>query len=328
MMTSEMAPPRQGCLHPRVVFMGTPEFACPTLKALLEAEISVVAVLTRAPREAGRGQKLKNTPVHDMALAHNIPVFTPKSLRHMDIQQTLEGLKPDIIVVVAYGLLLPKEVLQIPTIGCFNLHASKLPRWRGAAPIHRAIMHGDQTTAVAVMRMEEGLDTGPVGLEKICPITPATTTGELHDCLAQEGARLMVKALHDAVAGTLIWTPQALDGVTYATKISKEETRLDIFASARAACAFIHGLSPFPGAWLPMELADGRTERLKILRVREATPTTDQASKQLAPGTWLRTPPRLVVGAGEVIELMELQREGRPPRSAEECFRGLRWKGE
>ncbi|MFN3549536.1 MAG: methionyl-tRNA formyltransferase, partial [Mesorhizobium sp.] len=228
----------------RIVFMGTPDFSVPILRAIVAAGHEVVAVYTQPPRAAGRrGLELTKSPVHLEAERFGIEVRTPKSLKGEAEQQAFRALAPDVAVVVAYGLLLPPAILQAPRLGCYNGHASALPRWRGAAPIQRAIMEGDDATAMMIMKMEEGLDTGPVALTRPVPIGPGMTAGELHDALMQAGAGLMVEALAALEAGTLTLTPQTSDGVTYARKIDKAETRVDWSRPAGRVDAHIRGLS-------------------------------------------------------------------------------------
>ena len=250
----------------RLVFMGTPDFSVPTLRAVAAAGHDVVAVYTQPPRKAGRrGLEVTRSPVHRAAEELGLQVRTPASLKGADEQARFRDLAADAAVVVAYGLLLPRPILDGTRLGCFNGHASALPRWRGAAPIQRAIMAGDRETAMMVMKMEEGLDTGPVALQRRVEIAPDMTAGELHDVLARHSATLMVEALAALEAGRLALTPQPAEGVTYARKIDKGETRIDWTRSATEIHDHIRGLSPFPGAWCEAHLAD-RPERLKILR--------------------------------------------------------------
>ena len=232
----------------RLSFLGTPAFALPTLAALLDAGHDVAAVYTRAPKPAGRrGLTLTPSPVHALAEARGVAVRTPKSLREPEEQAAFAALDLDVAVVVGYGLLLPQEILAAPRHGCLNLHPSILPRWRGAAPIQRPIMAGDTETAAAIMVMEEGLDTGPVALERRVPIPADATAGDMHDTLAALGATLMVEALHHIEAGSLAPRPQAADGVVYAAKIDKAEARIDWSRPAREVHDLVRGLSPFPG---------------------------------------------------------------------------------
>src|SRR5690606_10201857 len=229
--------------------MGTPEFAVPTLAEIMAAGHDVVAVYTQPPRPAGRGMGERKSPVHLQAKSSGIPVFTPKTLRSATEQEVFRSHNADVGVVVAYGLILPKPILEAPAYGCLNLHASALPRWRGAAPIQRAIMAGDTERAVMVMRMDEGRVTGPICVAERVPIGSNTTAGELHDELARVGASLMVRALAALERGSLDATPQPDTGVTYAAKIDKAEARIDFTRPAREVHNLIRGLSPAPGAW-------------------------------------------------------------------------------
>jgi methionyl-tRNA formyltransferase len=296
----------------RIVFMGTPDFAVPTLAALLAAGHEVAAVYTRAPQPAGRGMGERKSPVHLYAEGAGLTVVTPRTLKDAAQQQAFAGLGADVGVVVAYGLILPKAVLEAPCEGCLNLHASALPRWRGAAPIARAVMAGDEATAAAIMRMEEGLDTGPVCLSEAIAIRPDMTAGELHDALSGRGARLMVDALSQIARGTLVCTPQPEAGVTYAAKIDKAETAIDFARPAREVHNHVRGLSPFPGAWLK---AGDKGERIKVLRTRLA-----QGSG--APGTVLDDVLTVACGDG-AVQLLELQRAGKRPMTAVELLRGF-----
>ncbi|MCX5480410.1 methionyl-tRNA formyltransferase [Kaistia geumhonensis] len=297
----------------RIAFMGTPDFAVPTLTEIVGQGHEVVACYTRAPKAAGRGMEERKSPVHLVAERFGIPVFTPRSLKGEEEQAAFTALDLDVAVVVAYGLILPKPVLDAPRDGCLNLHASLLPRWRGAAPIHRAIMAGDAETGVMVMQMEEGLDTGPVAMAERIAIPADATTGDLHDRLARLGADLMVRALAALSRGALASQAQAESGVTYASKIDKGEARIDWSRDARAVHDHIRGLSPFPGAWCEMELS-GKTERVKILRS-----TAGEGSGP--PGTVLDD--RLTIACGsDAVRLVELQRAGGKPLSAEAFLRG------
>ena len=300
----------------RIVFMGTPDFSVPILRAIAKAGHEVVAVYTQPPRAAGRrGLELTKSPVHREAERLGVEVRTPKSLKGEAEQEAFRALRADVAVVVAYGLLLPPAILQAPRLGCYNGHASALPRWRGAAPIQRAIMAGDAETAMMVMKMEEGLDTGPVAMTRPIPIGPEMTAGELHDALMQAGAALMVEALAALEADTLTLTPQPDDGVTYARKIDKAETRVDWSRPAARIDGRIRGLSPFPGAWCEVTIA-GRTERLKLLRSTRAEGTG-------APGTILDD--RLTVACGEgAVRLVEVQRAGGKPLAASDFLRGAK----
>ncbi|HPG89855.1 MAG TPA: methionyl-tRNA formyltransferase [Hyphomicrobium sp.] len=298
----------------RLIFMGTPEFSVPVLDAILKAGHTVVAVYSQPPRPAGRGMAEQPSPVHRFALDQGLTVLTPLNFKAEEDRAAFSAHDADAAVVVAYGLILPEAVLAAPRHGCFNVHASKLPRWRGAAPIQRAIMSGDTETAVMVMRMERGLDTGPVCLTRTIAITPETTAGALHDVLSDAGARLMVDALAGLEAGTLTAAPQATDGVTYAAKIDKAEAKIDFAHDAAAVVAHIHGLSPFPGAWF--EVAHGgKVERVKVLRAVTAAGGGD-------PGNFLDDQLTIACGRG-AIRLVEVQRAGKRPAMADEFLRGF-----
>jgi methionyl-tRNA formyltransferase len=290
----------------RVVFMGTPEFSVPVLEALHAAH-EVSCVYCQPPRPAGRGKKDRPSPVQARAEALGLPVRHPVSLKGAEAQAEFAALKADIAVVVAYGLILPQAVLDAPQHGCLNIHASLLPRWRGAAPIHRAIMAGDAETGVCIMRMEAGLDTGPVLLREATGIGAGETTADLHDRLSAMGARLIVEAM--GRLGTLVPEVQAQAGVTYAAKIDKAEARVDWSRPAAEVDRLIRGLSPFPGAW-----CDIAGERVKLLRSRLAT-------GQGAPGTVLSG---FTIACGEgAVEITEAQREGKRPMTADDVLRGL-----
>ncbi|MXQ08382.1 methionyl-tRNA formyltransferase [Alphaproteobacteria bacterium GH1-50] len=291
----------------KVVFMGTPDFSVPALRALREAGHEIVAAYTQPPRPAGRGKKDRPTPIHAAAEALGIEVRHPKTLRTDEAQADFAALGADVAVVVAYGLILPQAILDAPRHGCLNIHASLLPRWRGAAPIHRAVLAGDAETGVAIMQMETGLDTGPVLLEEATPIGPEDTTGDLHDRLSAIGARLIAEAL--ARLDSLTAIPQSEDGVTYAEKIDKAEARIDWSRSAAEVDRQIRGLSPFPGAWC---LAGD--ERLKLLRSR----LTDGSG---APGTHLGGF-RIACGDG-AVQVTLAQRQGKAPMPAEDLLKGF-----
>ncbi len=295
----------------RLVFMGTPDFAVPTLVELVGGGHQVVAVYTRAPQRAGRrGLELTPSPVAREAGRLGIPILTPKTLREPEAAAAMQVRRADAAVVVAYGLILPKAVLNVFALGCFNVHASLLPRWRGAAPIHRAIMAGDAETGVSVMRMEEGLDTGPVAMVERVPIGPDSTTGELHDRLAHLGADLMLRAIGALERGSLQLTPQLDEGVTYASKIEKTETRVDWRKPWQVVHNHCRALSPFPGAWCELP----GVGRVKILR-------TTKGGGSGPPGTILDD--KLTVACGDgAVQLVELQRAGGKPMPAEEFLRG------
>ena len=291
----------------RLVFMGTPDFAVETLKALGEAGHEIACVYSQPPRPAGRGMAERPSPVHAFAASQGIEVRTPVSLKSPEEQERFSALNADAAVVVAYGLLLPKAILDAPKLGCFNVHASLLPRWRGAAPIQRAIMAGDPETGVTIMRMEEGLDTGPMCKVGRIAITPETTAQSLHDALAVLGARLMVEVLAQE---TIACSPQPADGVTYAKKIDKAEARIDFAKSAQEVRNHIHGLSPFPGAWFQVKGA-----RIKVL-LCEAVKT------QGKPGTFIDDRLTIACGSG-AIRLLKLQREGKGAMEADDFLRGF-----
>jgi methionyl-tRNA formyltransferase len=291
----------------RVVFMGTPDFSVPVLDALVGAGHEIACVYCQPPRPAGRGKKPRPTPVHARAEALGLPVRHPVSLKDAQAQAEFADLNADVAVVVAYGLILPQPVLDAPKQGCLNIHASLLPRWRGAAPIHRAIMAGDAETGICIMQMEAGLDTGPVLMREATPIGVEETTGELHERLALMGAQLICRAL-ERLDG-LTPDPQPEEGVTYAAKIDKAEARIDWSRPAAEIDRHIRGLSPFPGAWCEMA-----GERIKLLRCR-------LAEGQGAPGQILQG---LTVACGEgAIEITEAQRQGKRPMPAEDFLRGV-----
>src|SRR4051812_12048148 len=296
----------------RLVFMGTPDFAVPTLLEIIGHDHEVAAVSTRTAKPAGRGMELQVTPIEREARRSGIPVLTPKTLRTEAALDTLRSHKADAAVVVAYGLILPRPVLEAVPLGCFNLHASLLPRWRGAAPINRAVMAGVAQSGVMVMRMAEGHDTGPVAMAERLPIGADMTAGELHDALAPLGADLMVRALSMLARGTLQLTPQPDEGVTYAAKIDKSETRIDWGKPWKSVHDHCRGLSPFPGAWF--ELPGAQPARIKVLR-------TTRGEGSGAPGTVLDD--RLTIACGEgAVRLLEIQRAGKQPMKAEAFLRG------
>lgn len=297
----------------RLVFMGTPDFAVPTLLEIAGAGHKIAAVYTRAPRPAGRGMALQESPVAREAARFGIPVFTPKTLKDAAAAAEIAAHDADAAVVVAYGLILPKAVLHAFPLGSFNLHASLLPRWRGAAPIQRALMAGDTETGVMVMRMEEGLDTGPIAMAERVPIAFEATAGEMHDTLARLGADLMVRALAALEKSALQLTPQAPAGVTYANKIDKNETRIDWSQPWQQVHNHCRGLSPFPGAWFEWPGAG----RVKVLRTTKGA----AQGKQGKPGQVLDD--QLTIACGEgAVRLIELQRAGKQPMRAEEFLRG------
>jgi methionyl-tRNA formyltransferase len=304
----------------RVIFMGTPEFAVPTLVEIIGQGHEVVAVYTREPAQAGRGMELRHSAVHKAALQLGLPVFTPKSLRTEDAAALFASHMADVAVVVAYGKLLPRAILDAPHEGCFNLHGSLLPRWRGAAPIQRAVMAGDAMSGVCVMKMEEGLDTGPVAMVERCSIGPDTTAGELHDRLMALGADLMARALAALSRGSLGFVTQPEEGVTYAAKISNAEAQLDFAQAAGVLYNKVRGLSPFPGAFLILDLGKG-LERVKVLRARHDPAHDNQALA--ASGTILDSDGLIACGSG-ALRLVDVQRAGRATMPAAEFLRGAR----
>jgi methionyl-tRNA formyltransferase len=294
----------------RLIFMGTPDFAVPALIELAARGHDIAAVYTRAPKPAGRGMDVQVTPVAREALRLSIPVLTPATLKAEDAQAAFAAHNADAAVVVAYGLILPKPVLDAVPLGCFNIHASNLPRWRGAAPINRAIMAGDAESGVSIMRMDEGLDTGDVAMIERVRIGEDMTAGELHDKLSPLGADAMLRALAALERGSLQFTPQPSAGVTYAEKIQKAETRIDWSQPWQAVHNHIRGLSPHPGAWF--ELPDGTR-----VRVRRST----RGGGASVPGTVLNDNLTIACGDG-TLRLVEVQRAGKQPMTADDFLRG------
>jgi len=297
----------------RLIFMGTPDFAVPTLLTLADHGHEIAAVYTRAPKPAGRGMKLQATPVEQAARQLGIPVLTPKTLRTPEAEAEFRSHNADAAVVVAYGMILPQNILEAVPLGCFNLHASLLPRWRGAAPINRAIMAGDDESGVMVMKMDVGLDTGDVAMAERLPITDTMTASDLHDALAPLGADLIVRAMGGLSRGGLQLTKQSEQGVTYAAKIDKAEARIDWAKSAREVLRHIHGLSPFPGAWFEIVI-DGEPVRIKVLRC-------ELAKGSGAPGDLLDDKLTIACGDG-AIRILELQRAGKPLMKADAFLNG------
>lgn len=295
----------------RIVFMGTPNFAATAFAAVHgfagQNGHEIIAVYARPPAKKGRGLKLVPAPVHQAAEAENIEVVTPSSLKDDDALAAFQALKPDLAIVVAYGMILPQAFLDVPRLGCWNIHASLLPRWRGAAPIQRAIMAGDTKTGIAIMQMQAGLDTGPVLLQHHLSIADDDTAASLHDRLADLGGAAIIEALENA--GRLTPTPQAEDGVTYAEKIDKGDARLDFARSAKDLDRHIRGLSPFPGAWFE---ADG--VRVKVLAARPL-------ALQGPPGTVADDGAVVYCGQG-ALELLHVQKAGKPAMSADDFMRG------
>jgi methionyl-tRNA formyltransferase len=297
----------------RLIFMGTPEFSVPTLLELVAHGHEIAAVYTRAAKPAGRGMKLQATPVEQEARRLGIPVLTPATLKTPEAQEEFRSYNADAAVVVAYGMILPQAILDAPKLGCFNLHASLLPRWRGAAPINRAVMSGDAETGVMVMKMDVGLDTGDVAMAERLTITDRMTASDVHDALARLGADLMVRAMAALDRGALQLTRQSEAGVTYAAKIEKAEAKIDWSRPAHAVLHHIHGLSPFPGAWSEVPV-DSETVRVKILRC-------EPAKGSGAPGAVLDELLTIACGDG-AIRIIELQRAGKAPMKVAEFLRG------
>lgn len=293
----------------RLAFMGTPDFAVPSLAALNSAGHEIAAVYTQPPRRAGRGQKERPSPVHIWSAQRGLPIRSPTSLRDADAQKEFMALDLDAAVVAAYGLILPKPVLEAPRLGCINVHASLLPRWRGAAPIQRAILEGDRETGIAIMLMEEGLDTGPVLRAEWIKITTEMNAGELHDRLAELGGRMIDPTLAGYAAGKIAPVPQDNEGATYAKKIQKFEMRLDWFEDASVVHRRINAFAPWPGSWF--ELAG---ERVKAL-------AADPAQGSGTPGEALDDALTVACGNG-ALRLTLLQREGKRPTSADDFLRG------
>jgi methionyl-tRNA formyltransferase len=303
----------------RLVFMGTPHFAVPVLAAILESGHEVACVYCQPPRPAGRGRAERPAPVHALALGRGLPVRTPKSLKRPSEQGAFAALHTDAAVIAAYGLILPLPVLSAPRLGCLNVHPSLLPRWRGAAPIQRALLAGDTETGVSIMVMDEGLDTGPVVLARTVPIGEDTTAGELHDQLSELGGRLVVEALAGLDEGRLAPTPQPAEGITHAAKLSPEEERLDWRSSATQLARKLRAFTPWPRTWFEHE-----GERIRVL---EADPAPkDMVIHQppaptVLPGTVLDD--HLTVACGDgMLRLRKVQRAGRKAMGVEEFLRG------
>jgi methionyl-tRNA formyltransferase len=293
----------------RLAYMGTPDFAVPALRALIDAGHDIVCVYSQPPRRAGRGRKMLASAVHQFADAQGLAVRTPESLRDDAVQAAFAALDLDAAVVAAYGLILPRPVLAAPRLGCFNIHASLLPRWRGAAPIHRALLAGDTQSGITIMAMDEGLDTGPVIVARTVPIGDDMTASALHDILAERGARLIVEALDAVADGTATTTPQPADGVTYAAKLTRDEGRIDWRNPAPVLARAVRAYTPWPGAWF-----EHRGARIKVLN---AVPVEGGA----APGTVLDD--RLTIACGDgALRLVRVQRAGRGAVDAHAFMRG------
>ncbi|MBB3976398.1 methionyl-tRNA formyltransferase [Rhizobium azooxidifex] len=299
----------------RIIFMGTPEFSVPTLNALSQAGHTIVAAYSQPPRPGGRrGLELQKSPVHQVAESLGIPVFTPLNFKAEEDRTAFLAHEADVAVVVAYGLLLPEAILTGTRLGCYNGHASLLPRWRGAAPIQRAIMAGDSETGMMVMKMDKGLDTGPVALTQRVAIGQDMTGGELHDALMQAGGTLMAEAMERLEAGKLPLTPQEEDGVVYAAKIDKGETRVDFSRPASDVHNHIRALAPFPGAWFELPVA-GKPERIKVLGSRLADASG-------APGTVLGGEGLTIACGRGSVSLTRLQKAGGKPMDVSDFLRG------
>ncbi|TLM75720.1 methionyl-tRNA formyltransferase [Microbulbifer harenosus] len=304
-----------------IIFAGTPDFAAVHLQTLLDSEHNVIAVYSQPDRPAGRGKKLLASPVKQLALEHNIPVYQPLSLRNEKAQQELAALNADVMVVVAYGLILPQAVLDTPRLGCVNVHASLLPRWRGAAPIQRAVEAGDAESGVAIMQMEAGLDTGPVLVEVRTPIAANETGGSLHDKLAGLGGPALLAALHQLESGTA--QPQVQDDAlaNYAGKISKEEARIDWARPAAELARLIRAFNPFPVCWTEFADSKGNVERLRIYSAR-----LEQGCHNDVPGTILSADDEgiLVACGREALRLTQLQLPGKKALPVAEILKGYR----
>jgi methionyl-tRNA formyltransferase len=298
----------------RIIFMGTPEFSVPTLRMLVDAGHTILAVYTQPPRPGGRrGLDLQKSPVHQAAELLGIPVFTPVNFKDPEERERFAAHKADVAVVVAYGLLLPEAILNGTRYGCYNGHASLLPRWRGAAPIQRAIMAGDEKTGMMVMKMDKGLDTGAVAVTSEVAIGENMTAGELHDKLMHAGAKAMAEAMVRLEMGDLPLTPQPEDGVLYASKIDKSETRIDFSRDAADVHNHIRGLAPFPGAWFELEMS-GKPERVKVLG-------SERAEGSGTAGTLLTDDLVVACGSG-AVRLTKLQKAGGKPLAAADFLHG------
>jgi len=294
----------------RLAFMGTPDFSVPVLRALVDAGHEVVCVYSQLPRAAGRGQKLKPSPVQGKAAELGIDVRTPESLKGEEEQAAFAALELDCAVVVAYGLILPPAILAAPRLGCVNIHASLLPRWRGAAPIQRAILAGDEISGITIMQMDKGLDTGDMLLSNQLPITSETTGESLHDALSELGAALIVEALNGLQAGTITPLPQPVEGVTYAGKLERQEGHIDWQKTAPELERLVRAFTPWPGSWFEFG-----GERIKILAAELADGTGE-------PGTVLDN--HLTIASGEgALRLLKIQRAGKGPMAATDFLRGF-----
>lgn len=303
----------------RIAFMGSPDFAVPVIAALAEAGHEIACVYSQPPRPAGRGKKLRPTPVHQWAETRGLEVRTPRSLKKAPEQEAFAALKLDAAVVVAYGLILPQAVLDAPRLGCLNMHASLLPRWRGAAPIHRAIIAGDAKTGVQAMMMEAGLDTGPVLATEETPILPTDTTGSVHDRLAELAAGLAVTSLAGLADGSLVPQAQPEDGATYAHKVTAEDQRIDWTRPAHEVDCQIRGLSPFPSAWFHYT-PEGEAEPM---RMKALMSQVEKGRSDAAPGTVLDDTLLVQCGDGNAIRLLRAQKPGSKAMDAADLLHGL-----
>lgn len=305
----------------RIVFMGTPEFAIPSLSAIIDSGHNILAVYTQPARKSGRGKRLQITKVAEFAQLHGLEIRSPDTLNNSKSINQLKATAPDITVVVAYGQILPPEILAIPTFGCINAHASLLPRWRGAAPIQRAIMEGDETTGVTIMQMESGLDTGPILAKKTIPISDETTGGKLHDTLATLSAQMLTKILECPKESSLAAITQEPNGITYAKKIERSDTRIDWRNPAHSICLQIRGLSPNPGAWF-----DYKGERIKVLKAK----IQEQKSLLKIGSIYCNKNSELVVTCGSktTLSLQQLQQPGKKPLYTENFLRGKKFEPE
>lgn len=293
----------------RIIFMGTPEFAVPTLQALIDSPHEVVAVYSQPPRPVGRGHKVQPSPIQALAEMHKIPVQTPTSLKSNEAQDIFASYKADLAVVVTYGLILPKAILESPRLGCLNIHVSLLPRWRGAAPIHHALLAGDTETGITIMQMDEGLDTGPMLTQKAFPITDTTTVSELYKTLAQTGAKLLLETLPAFSQGELTPKPQPETGATYAPKITKEMGKLDWTLSAQELERKVRALNPWPGTWF-----EWKDQNIKV-RKAKVVPRNGQAGVVLDD--------QLTIACGQdSLQLIEVQAPGKKPIPVKDFLNG------
>lgn len=298
----------------KIIFMGTPDFSVPALSALIKAGHEIVAIYSQPPRKSGRGMSERLSPVHEYAQKHGLNVLTPESFKEAETRETFADHGADVAIVVAYGLILPPEVLQAPRYGCLNIHASLLPRWRGAAPIQRAIMSGDSQTGITIMQMDEGLDTGDMVMEQKIAITLETTAGGLHDELSNIGGNLIVKTLDSLAQDGLIKAPQADEGITYAQKITKSEGRINWSLSAAEIDRHIRGLTPWPGAWFEVEKS-GKQFRIKVKKAHVAK--GEGVAGEILDNNFL-----IACGDG-ALRIEQVQREGKSPANVEDFLRGF-----